>query len=252
MRIYSCMYVHIKKSEYVAWIYLLIHQSVSSFHHPHYPDHRKLYIVDGKLGVARGVHYISTFTYMLYFTTVCLPLPAYYMNRNGHVCVNANLRALYVQMQEEEAKLLKEHKEQLIEDLKAAVQAKKEGRKMTHQTKPAIVLENREPPEIPEFKIEDAIASPFTGEEAVWYMLRLSLLSRTQKTSSDEEGERAVSGKVEDRDSETDGDVQGDVRSESNTQGVSEAVEESEEMQEKEQASSSGSGCNSSGYTGIK
>ena len=154
---------------------------------------------------------------------------------------------LYVQMQDEEAKLLKEHEEQLIKDLKAAVQAEKEGRKMTRQTKPAIVLENREPPEIPEFKNWRHIASPFTGEEAFWYMLRLSLFSQAQKTSSDKEegerGERAVS----DRDGGADGDFWGDVGSESSMQGKaeaseSEAVEEGKETQEKEQVSSTGSG----------
>ena len=89
-------------------------------------------------------------------------------------------------MQEEEDRVLKEHEEQLLKDLKAAVQAEKEGRKITRQTKPAIVLENREPPEIPEFKMEETIASNFTGEDAIWYMFRLSLFNRMQKKRREE------------------------------------------------------------------
>ena len=84
-------------------------------------------------------------------------------------------------MQEEEARLLKEHEEQLLKDLKEAVRAEKEGRKMPRHTKPAIVLENREPPEIPEFKIEEAVPSPYTGDDAMLYMFRLSLFSRIRK-----------------------------------------------------------------------
>ena len=63
--------------------------------------------------------------------------------------------------------MLKEHEEQLLKDLKEAMRAEKEGRKITQQTKPAIVLENREPPEIPEFKMEDPLPSNFTGEDAI-------------------------------------------------------------------------------------
>ena len=78
------------------------------------------------------------------------------------------------QMQEEEDRVLKEHEEQLLKDFKEAVGAKKEGRKITRQTKPAIVLKNRELPEIPEFKMEDPLPNNFTGDDAIWYMFRLS------------------------------------------------------------------------------
>ena len=94
-------------------------------------------------------------------------------------------------MQEEEARVLKEHEEQLLKDLKAAVQAEKEGKKMTRQTKPAIVLENREPPEIPEFKVEEAMPSPYTEQDALWYMFRLSLFSRIQKAKREQKEEKA-------------------------------------------------------------
>lgn len=96
-----------------------------------------------------------------------------------------------LQMQEEETRLLKEHEEQLLKDLKAAVQAEKEGKKMTRQTKPAIVLENREPPEIPEFKMEEATTSPYAGEDAILYMFRLSLFSRIRKVRQELKEERA-------------------------------------------------------------
>lgn len=90
-------------------------------------------------------------------------------------------------MQEEEDRVLKEHEEQLLKDLKEAVRAEKEGRKITRQTKPAIVLENREPPEIPEFKMEEPLSSNFTGEDAIWYMFRLSLFSQMQQARREEE-----------------------------------------------------------------
>ena len=79
-------------------------------------------------------------------------------------------------MQEEEDRVLKELEQQLLKDLKEAVRTEKEGRKITQQTKPAIVLENRELPEIPEFKMEDPLPSNFTGEDAIWYMFRPSQL----------------------------------------------------------------------------
>jgi hypothetical protein len=92
-----------------------------------------------------------------------------------------------MQMQEEEDRVLKEHEEQLLKDLKEAVRAEKEGRKITRQTKPAIVLENREPPEIPEFKMEELLPSNLTGEDAIWYMFRLSLFIRMEQAKREEE-----------------------------------------------------------------
>lgn len=150
-------------------------------------------------------------------------------------------------MQEEEAKLLKEHEEQLLKDLKAAVQAEKEGKKIARQTKPAIVLENREPPEIPEFKIEDAIASPFTGEEAIWYIFRLSLFNRAKKTSSDDEKKKKEEREeIDDSNGGSDGTVKDDVDDEvgmqgENEEGKSDSVKESEESQEMDRATSSSS-----------
>ena len=70
------------------------------------------------------------------------------------------------------------------------MRAEKKGRKITQQTKPAIVLENRELPELPEFKMEDPLPSNFTGEDAIWYMFRLSQLSREQQAKRDKEEER--------------------------------------------------------------
>ena len=102
-------------------------------------------------------------------------------------------------MQEEEDRVLKEHEEQLLKDLKEAVRAEKEGRKIARQTKPAIVLENREPPEIPEFKMEDPLPSNFTGEDAIWYMFRLSQLSQMQQAKKEEE-EREKAKKLKNSD----------------------------------------------------
>ena len=107
---------------------------------------------------------------------------------------------------------MKEHEEELLKDLKAAVQAEKEGRKITRKTKPAIVLENREPPEIPEFKIEETLRSNFTGEDAVWYMFRLSLFSRLHKATREEREKGRVSGLKEAQESRSDS-VSGDLGS---------------------------------------
>ena len=110
------------------------------------------------------------------------------------------LTHLMIQMQEEEDRVLKEHEEQLLKDLKEAVRAEKEGRKITRQTKPAIVLENREPPEIPEFKMEEPLPSNLTGEDAIWYMFRLSLFVRMQQAKREEmekEREREKASELE-------------------------------------------------------
>ena len=112
-------------------------------------------------------------------------------------------------MQEEEARLLKEHEEQLMKDLKEAVRAEKEGRKMPRQTKPAIILENREPPEIPEFKIEPPVASPFTGDDAILYMFRLSLFTRVRQKL--EEDARKAAAEKREREERGDGDDKSSV-----------------------------------------
>ena len=143
----------------------------------------------------------------------------------------------YSQMLEEEDRVLKEHEEQLLKDLKAAVQAEKEGRKITRQTKPAIVLENREPPEIPEFKMEDPLPSNFTGEDAIWYMFRLSLFSRMQKARREEkEKEKANELREAQESSDNDSDSASPSGAEPDT---AEKVSESHVDEEKREGESS-------------
>ena len=178
---------------------------------------------------------------------------------------------LTLQMQVEEAKVLKEHEEELLKDLREAVRAEKEGKKITRQTKPAIVLENREPPEIPEFKMEEAIPSPYTKEDAVWFMFRLTLFSRIRQARIEMEEEKkailererkerelevennALSEREkrkkeregDERDPSSDAAVK-DERGESKSEEREDAGDETESKRENKQSSSSKDGPQSS------
>lgn len=71
--------------------------------------------------------------------------------------------------------MLHQQEIQIMNKLKEAM---KSGKKLERTTQPAIVVENKEPPDIPELKMGDLVASPFTGEDAVRYLAGLSLSNR--------------------------------------------------------------------------
>lgn len=78
-------------------------------------------------------------------------------------------------MKEEEQLLLKQQEAEIMNTLKKALAS---GEKLERHSQPAIVIENKEPPEIPELSMGDMIPSEFTGEDAVRYLARLTLTVR--------------------------------------------------------------------------
>ena len=79
------------------------------------------------------------------------------------------------QMKEEEKALMQKQEEEIIKSLKEAM---KSGKKIEKRSQPAIVIENKEPPEIPELSMGDVVESPYIREDALWYLVRLSLSNK--------------------------------------------------------------------------
>lgn len=80
-------------------------------------------------------------------------------------------------MRENEEEVRREEEARLIEELEDAV---RNGKKIEQKSLPPLVVENIEPPEIPEMKVQDMLSSAFTGENAIRYLTSLALLSRTR------------------------------------------------------------------------
>lgn len=93
-------------------------------------------------------------------------------------------------MKEEEQALLRQQEIEIMSKLKEAI---KNGKKMERTSQPAIVMENKEPPDIPELKMGEMVDSPFTGDNAMRYLARLPLGSRKGEGADEE-----VKGQVED------------------------------------------------------
>lgn len=87
-------------------------------------------------------------------------------------------------MREEEQAALRKQEAEIMDTLKEVI---KNG-KVERRSQPAVVIENKEPPEIPELSMGEMTESPFTGEDAVRYLARLSLGSQVTKTERAEEG----------------------------------------------------------------
>lgn len=81
-------------------------------------------------------------------------------------------------MREEEQAALRKQEIDIMDTLKEVV---KNGRIET-RSQPAVVIENKEPPEIPELRMGEMTESPFTGEDAVRYLARLSLGRQKRNT----------------------------------------------------------------------
>ena len=95
-------------------------------------------------------------------------------------------------MKEEEQELLRKQEVEIMNKLKDVVK----GKKMEPASQPAIVIENKEPPDIPEFKMGEMVESPFTGENAIRFLSRLSLGAGV-KGQEEEEGGESEDVKVE-------------------------------------------------------
>ena len=83
-------------------------------------------------------------------------------------------------MQQTEEELLRKQEEMILQTLQETVKRGTDGGKFKHTTAPPIVVENTAPPEIPELKMEDMVASPYTGEDAIRYLTKLALLERSR------------------------------------------------------------------------
>ena len=120
---------------------------------------------------------------------------------NGCVCVCVmNLP----QTKEEEKRALRRQEAEIMDTIRDVV---KTGKREV-RARPAMVIENREPPEIPEMSLGEMGNSPYVGEDAVKYLVRLALqryqgkLTRgKEKKEAEEEGKSSSQqGGEEERD----------------------------------------------------
>lgn len=94
-------------------------------------------------------------------------------------------------MKEEEQAMLRQQEIEIMAKLKIAMES---GMKLETQSQPAIVIPNKEPPDIPEIAIGEMLASDFTGEDAIRYLARLSLANgeEEERGAVERSGERKV------------------------------------------------------------
>ena len=97
-------------------------------------------------------------------------------------------------MQQTEEELLRKQEEMILQTLQETVKRGTDGGKFKHTTAPPIVVENTAPPEIPELKMEDMVASPYTGEDAIRYLTKLALLecSRNKLREAERKGNEGL------------------------------------------------------------
>jgi len=89
------------------------------------------------------------------------------------------------QTKEEEKKALQKHEAEIMDTIKEVV---KTGKREI-RARPAMVIENREPPEIPEMSLGEMGNSPYVGKDAVKYLIRLALQNYQGKLTRAEERE---------------------------------------------------------------
>ena len=85
---------------------------------------------------------------------------------------------LTTQKEEMEREMLKKQEEELMKSLKEAVSSGN----LERQTQPAMILESKEVPELPEMKINEMVSSPFTREDAIRYLTKLALYQHGKKS----------------------------------------------------------------------
>ena len=108
-------------------------------------------------------------------------------------------------MHEKEQEIRREEEARVIEELTDAVL---NGKTIEQKTQPPLIVQNIEPPEIPEMKVQEMVSSAFTGENAIRYLTSLSLLARARTKNRE-----SVDAQDTPRDepSETDDSEQSDV-----------------------------------------
>ena len=99
-----------------------------------------------------------------------------------------------LQLEEKQEEVKKRHEAQLLKDIQEAM---KDGVPVRTEH-PAMVLENTDPPEIPEMKVEAALPSTFTGQDAIRYLTKLALI---QQRNRREKKQAEMKKKMEDEES---------------------------------------------------
>lgn len=99
-----------------------------------------------------------------------------------------------LQLEEKQEEVKKRHEAQLLKDIQEAM---KDGVPVRTEH-PAMVLENTDPPEIPEMKVEASLPSTFTGQDAIRYLTKLALI---QQRNRREKKQAEMKKKMEDEES---------------------------------------------------
>lgn len=109
-----------------------------------------------------------------------------------------------LQLEEKQEEVKKRHEAQLLKGIQEAMK----GGTPVRTEHPAMVLENTDPPEIPEMKVEASLPSTFTGQDAIRYLTKLALIQQRnrrekkqaemKKKMEDEESTQNAKGKAHD------------------------------------------------------
>lgn len=108
-----------------------------------------------------------------------------------------------LQLEEKQEEVKKRHEAQLLKGIQEAMK----GGTPVRTEHPAMVLENTDPPEIPEMKVEASLPSTFTGQDAIRYLTKLALIQQRNrrekkhaemKKMEDEESTQNTKGKAHD------------------------------------------------------
>lgn len=83
----------------------------------------------------------------------------------------------FLQLEEKQEEVKKRHEAQLLKDIQEAMK----GGIPVRTEHPAMVLENTNPPEIPEMKVEAALPSTLTGQDAIRYLTKLALIQQRNR-----------------------------------------------------------------------
>ena len=117
-----------------------------------------------------------------------------------------------LQLEEKQEEVKKRHEAQLLKGIQEAMK----GGTPVRTEHPAMVLENTDPPEIPEMKVEASLPSTFTGQDAIRYLTKLALI---QQRNRREKKQAEMKKKMEDEEStqNTKGKAYDNQRSSPNT-----------------------------------
>lgn len=138
--------------------------------------------------------------------------------------------------------MLRKQEVEIMNKLKDAI---KSGKKLEKRSQPAVVIENKEPPDIPEMVIGEMVESSFTGEDAVRYLARLSLgrwREREREEGRGKKGEGEGGGVEDGRSGEVEEEGESGRKVEGEMEGGAGGGAESEEEKERDGVSREGEG----------